>query len=87
MKLCCPVCCDSFVDIRVKFRIILCYCRFCNTLNELLTLLCDIKILYLYKLFFRLYADTGDIVKKQITKGEDTEGKQNLYFAFFINAY
>lgn len=38
-------------------------------------------------LFFRLYADTGDIVKKQIKKGEDIEGKQKLYYAIFINAY
>lgn len=38
-------------------------------------------------LYFRLYADTGEIVEKQIKKGEDTEGKQNLYFAFSINAY
>lgn len=42
---------------------------------------CDIKF-FPFKHDVFLYVDTGKIVKKQISKGEDTDGKQNIVCIF-----
>lgn len=84
MKMCCPVCCDIYIDIKdVILEHYYYYCRFLsysgqNCFRKLVILKSRIKIW-----LFRLHTDTGKIDKKQIKKGEDTEGKQKLYFAYF----